>query len=285
MAGTAKWCAWNAGFDKAAWNYGTVGFPVLEPEHIIDAMVQATVSGLPPSLKMAAKFADCANKVEGGTELIKLFCHPESTATPKSHPEEWQLFLEYAVGDITAMREIFRATRQLPLAEWKEYWAMERINERGVAIDLAMVKHATWLAHEDKRRSSALLQQLTGGAVRTVDQVSALTKWLLGRMPPEGREILLKREEEVEEDGTVVRPAKYTLTRQKVERLIAYAAAGCLRYRPDVGAPDPALRRLEGAGQVRQDGEPAHRRRPARPVRLRRRAADRPCFKQRSPGP
>ena len=225
MAGAAKWCAWNAPFDRAAWNYGTVGFPFLEPEHIIDAMTQATVNGLPPSLKMAAKFAGATAKIEEGTDLIKLFCHPESTATPQSHPEEWRRFGAYALGDIVAMREIFQVTRQMPLAEWKEYWSMERVNARGVAIDLDMVKHATWLAHEDKRRSSKLLSALTDSRVSTVDQVAAMSKWLLEKLPPEGRDILLKREEELDDDGKLVRPAKFSLTRGQVERLIAYVQA------------------------------------------------------------
>ena len=222
MAGTAIWCAWNAAFDKAAWNFATIDFPWMEAEHIIDAMVQATVNGLPASLKMAAKQAKVTNKLDEGTELIKLFCHPESTATPQTHPQEWRQFGIYALGDIFAMREVFQVTRQLPLAEWREYWAMEKINERGVTIDLEMVKHATWLAHEDKRRSSGLLRDLTAGGVNTVDQVKALTSWLLTKLPPEGRDILVKREEELDEDGSVTRPAKYELTRSKVERLIAF---------------------------------------------------------------
>ena len=40
------------------------------------------------------------------------------------------------------MRDIFKRTRQLPLAEWKEYWAMEAINDRGIGIDLEMVEAA-----------------------------------------------------------------------------------------------------------------------------------------------
>src|SRR6187397_2915856 len=79
MAGTAIWCAWNAGFDKAAWNYATIDFPLMEAHHIIDAMTQAAVNGLPPSLKLAARAAKVTAKLEEGTDLIKLFCLPEST--------------------------------------------------------------------------------------------------------------------------------------------------------------------------------------------------------------
>jgi DNA polymerase bacteriophage-type len=223
--GTAKWVAWNASFDKAIWNFATTDFPLMKPEHVIDAMVQAANSGLPPSLKMAARYAGCTAKVEEGRDLIKLFCLPNSTATPQSHPKEWQQFCEYARGDVVSMRETFWATRQLPLAEWHEYWAMERINERGVGVDLDMVKHATWLAHEDRRRSAVTLLELTGGRVGSVDEVAQITRWLLEQLPPEGREILVKREEEVDDEGKITRPAKYHLTRKQVERLIAYVAA------------------------------------------------------------
>jgi hypothetical protein len=50
MAGKATWAAWNAGFDKAIWNYSTIGFPLLQPCHIIDVMAQAVNSGLPSDL-------------------------------------------------------------------------------------------------------------------------------------------------------------------------------------------------------------------------------------------
>ena len=36
-----------------------------------------------------------------------------------------------------------------------------------------------------------------------------MTEWLLERLPPAGREILLKRDEEIDEDGVITRPAKF----------------------------------------------------------------------------
>jgi DNA polymerase bacteriophage-type len=253
VSGQAHWAAWNAGFDKAVWNFSTLGFPVLEPEHIIDPMVQAAAAGLPPDLSMAAKMSGSPyHKDASGTGLLRLFCLPPQpprpepkkvstqnktplqlaiaaalrshagTATPQSHPELYQHLLRYAGADIEAMRGVFQRTRQLPLAEWKEYWAMERINERGAAIDVDMVRSAAILAAQDRDASRSELSRLTNGAVHSVDQVKVITEWLLARLPAEGREILTKREEEIDEDGEIVRPAKFALTRRRVERLIAY---------------------------------------------------------------
>ena len=225
--GTAVWAAWNAGFDKAVWNFATEGFPLMKPEHIIDVMAQATASGLPPDLAQASATVGHDLKIVDGKDLIKLFCTPGGlkgvTGTPQSHPLEWFRFVNvYATGDIAAMRSVFKATRQLSLAEWKEYWAMEAVNERGVGIDLAFAEAAAKLAAEDKVRSKAELAQLTGGAVTSVDQVAKMTAWLLPQLPGGGRVVVTKREEEVDDDGVVTKPAKFQLTRRRIERLLAY---------------------------------------------------------------
>ena len=226
MNGTAIWCAWNAGFDRAVWNYACHGFPELEPEMIIDAMAQAVANGLPPDLKMAAKLSNSIHKIEEGTDLISLFCRPprknKPTGTPQEYAAEWLRFAHYAMRDIEAMRSVFKGTRQLPLAEWREYWAGERVNDRGIAVDVEMTHHAAALAREDKVRSGAELSRLTGGAVQTVGQVAAITEYLINRLLPEGRKILVSREEELDEDGELVRPPKMSLKRNRVEKLLAY---------------------------------------------------------------
>ena len=223
---TAVWCAWNAGFDRAIWNYACDGFPELEPEMIIDAMAQATANGLPPDLNMAAKLSHSVHKVAEGKQLIDLFCRPQVSrrisGTPQSHPEEWQRFKDYAAGDILAMRSVYKGTRPLPLAEWKEYWASEYVNDRGIAVDTAMAAHAAELAREDKHRAGQELARLTGGQVQTVGQVGQIIAYLVSHLAPEGRKILISRAEELDEDGALVRPAKLSLKRNRIEKLLAY---------------------------------------------------------------
>ena len=244
IAGEAKWAAWNAGFDRAVWNYSTIGFPEMQPEHIIDVMAQAVASGLPPDLSMAAQIAGGgAKKDKAGSELIALFCTPKGlrgvNGTPQSHAGQWAQFRDgYAVADVEAMRAVFRGTRQLPLAEWREYWAMEAINQRGIGIDLALVEAAAKLAEEDKTRSRGELAALTDGVVTSVDHVARIVAWLLPRLPAEGRAILTKREEEVDEEGTITRPAKHQLTRKRIERLIAFVNG------PEMGHLDTGIDRV-----------------------------------------
>lgn len=228
IRGEAIWAAWNSGFDRAVWNYSTIGFPKLEPHHVIDVMAQATASGLPPDLDRASRIIGRAKKDSIGKTLIPMFCIPghKTASTPLTNPAAWDAFKGvYATTDIEAMRAVFKATFQLSRAEWGEFFAMEAVNERGAAVDLKLVAAAARLAGQDKDRSSTDLIRLTDGVVYTVDQVAVMTAWLLERLPNDARRILLKREEERDEYGVVKRPAKNSLTRDQVQRLIVLMQA------------------------------------------------------------
>jgi DNA polymerase len=223
--GRGVFCAHNANFDRAIWNNSTFGFPTLDPWMLIDTRVQATASGLPAALEHAAKYAGAdILKDKAGKELIKQFTQPDkSSATPQSHPDDWQAFIGYAACDVAAMRDLFKHTRQLPLAEWKEYWAAENVNDGGVAIDLPLVEAAAMMAREDRWLSATELQELTDGQVKTVDMVQRMVAWLYAILPADGRAILVKTEEVVDlETGEVTKPQKNSLERDRVVKLLAY---------------------------------------------------------------
>jgi DNA polymerase len=224
LTGEVKYAAFNAGFDRAIWNWAVPGAPPIHPHMCIDPSVQATVAGLPPDLAGACKQAGAIHKIEGA-QNIALFCAPDAVGTPETHPAEWAAFCAYAKGDIESMRSLFRRTRQLPLREWQEYWAMEAINDRGIRVDVTFATKADRLTQEAKVYNGLELRQLTGGAVIGVGNVKALTAWLINRLPLEGIEMLTRQEEEEDEDGTITRPAKYSLTRPRVEKLIPYCHA------------------------------------------------------------
>jgi len=173
--------AWNASFDSNIWNYSTLNFPFLEPERVIDVMVQAGVSNLPTDLESASRALGGEGKQKDGKKLIRLFC--VEGADPREYPEEWQRFLAYARQDVEAMRDVYRRTRPLPLAEWQEYWAFERINRRGVMLDMPFVRAAAALAAEDAAAIGRRLRELTGGAVTTVGQAKRIAAWLHDQLP------------------------------------------------------------------------------------------------------
>src|SRR5262249_43331039 len=181
--------AWNAGFDSAVWNYATLGFPFLPPERIIDVMIQAGVSNLPTDLESASRYLGGEGKQKDGKKLIKLFC--VEGADPRKYPEEWQRFLAYARQDVEAMRDVYRRTRPLPLAEWQQYWAFEHINRSGVMLDMPFVRGAAALAAEVAIANGRRLNELTDGAVTRVTQAKRIATWLHDQLPDAAmREVL-----------------------------------------------------------------------------------------------
>src|SRR5215467_13568540 len=159
---------WNASFDAAIWNHSMLGSPYLPPERVIDVMVQAGVSNLPTDLEHASRYLGGQGKQADGKKLIKMFCI--EGADPRDYPAEWERFLAYARQDIEAMRDVYRKTRPLPLEEWRQYWAFEHINRRGVTLDLPYVRRAAVLVAEDATAIGRRLVELTDGAVTRVTQ-------------------------------------------------------------------------------------------------------------------
>jgi DNA polymerase len=251
--------AWNASFDSAIWNYATLGFPILQVERVIDVMVQTSASNLPTDLDSAARALGGAGKQKDGKKLIKLFS--VEGAAPSEHPEEWQRILAYAQQDVEAMRDVYRRTRPLPREEWHQYWAFERINRRGVMIDMPFVRAAAALAAEDAVASGRRLNELTGGIVTRVTQAKRIAIWLHDNLTKAAmREMLTvgvltdgdnSFDADDDEDDDKAGPQKFSLKRERVERLLALLDVKCANGGLNVDetkAQEVATLRLFGAG-------------------------------------
>lgn len=75
--------------------------------------------------------------------------------------------IPYGLRDVESMRQAVMALPPLPDAVWEEYAANERINDRGVAIDLAFSREATLLRKITDNETKAALSRMTGGEVTT----------------------------------------------------------------------------------------------------------------------
>ena len=218
----APLAAWNASFDAAVWNYATLGFPFLAPERVIDPMVQAGVSNLPTDLESASRYLGGAGKQKDGKALIRMFCI--EGADPREHPAEWGRFLAYARRDVEAMREVYRRTRPLPIEEWRQYWAFEHINRRGVTLDMPYVRNAAHLAAQDAVAIGRRLVELTDGAVTRVTQARKIATWLHDNLADAAmREILMVGVPADDDDNDDVEadPQELSLERDRVARVLA----------------------------------------------------------------
>ena len=139
-------------------------------------MVQAMAHSLPGSLGMLCEVlglpADKA-KDKDGKRLIQLFTKPLGKnrllrrATRETHPADWERFKAYAAADVEAMREV---KKRMPMVNFtpaeRELWQLDqRINDRGVAIDLALVGSAIKAIDKAKHDLAGRTQELTDGSV------------------------------------------------------------------------------------------------------------------------
>lgn len=159
-------------------------------ERVHDTMVQALTHGLPGALGALSRVLDVGDenaKDSDGRRLIQLFCKPRPEGskvarfTRETHPEDWAKFIEYAKSDILAMRE---AMKKMPMWNYRgverELWHLDqRINNRGVRIDLELAQAATKAVEKEQKSLAERARNLTGGAVQAATQRDALLTHIL----------------------------------------------------------------------------------------------------------
>lgn len=222
----------NSAFDRTILARHNVRVPV---ERISDTMVRALAHGLPGSLGQLCDIlgvpVDKA-KDKRGKKLIQLFTKPRPKnmklrrANAQTHPEDWAEFVEYARLDVEAMREVHKR-----LPSWnnttaeRSLWALDqRINDRGIAVDLDLARAALRAAAKAGADLSERAKAATGGAVASLTQRDKLlaylseahdyapedmtkgtvTAALKGNLNPAVRELL-----EIRQQASATSPAKY----------------------------------------------------------------------------
>lgn len=223
----AWFAAWNAGFDMAVWNNGTADFPLLEPDMCIDIMAQATASNMPPSLEGASQFIGRSGKHPEGKRLINKFCTRDGALPFGDDLPDWELFKLYGREDAVELREVFRSTRPLPFEEWEDYWVSERINRRGIAIDVPFAERAAQVAKADHSRINAQLVRWTNSQITGVTQVARIAQWVYDRVEDsEARMLLVSEWDEdastEDDDMADLKVGKLSLARDRIEKVLAY---------------------------------------------------------------
>jgi DNA polymerase len=179
--------AFNANFERLIWNTIMVpryGFPALPLEAWHDTAADAAAMALPRSLgECAAVLGVAEQKDESGSQLAIRMSKPRSTKGGEviwwDVPERLALLYEYCKQDVRTERAIYRATRRLSPAERQVYLLDQRINDRGVALDLGLIRAARKIVAVGLERVNADVHVLTGGAVpNVVTKPGDLKAWL-----------------------------------------------------------------------------------------------------------
>lgn len=228
QAGEAWYAAWNMAFDRLM--LGTIPGMAIRPEMTIDVMAQGLASNLPGKLEGASRSIGRHGKQHDGRDLIKVFTTADwTTNTPDTQPEQWARFVSYAGQDIDELRAVFKACRPLPRREWEEYWVSEKINDRGMAVDIDFCDRAAALAVANARRNNAVLDRLTEGAITKATQRERIADWLYDRTPhAEARDTLVKawtEEDAVTGEDDELVPSKLSVAEDRLSAYINFYEA------------------------------------------------------------
>lgn len=198
-----KW-AFNASFERVClsnWlrkhhpeyfkTYSTAGDPVqnyLDPASWKCTMIWSAYVGLPLSLEgvgAVLKLQD--QKMKEGKDLIRYFCSPckatkanggRTRNLPEHAPDKWETFKAYNRRDVEVEIAIKQKLLKFPVPDfvWDEYHLDQEINDRGIAIDLAVVENA--IAFDEKSKSSLMtaMQDITN--LDNPNSVAQMKQWL-----------------------------------------------------------------------------------------------------------
>ena len=182
--------AWNAAFERVIWNRlctRRYGWPEIPLERWRCTMVEAAALALPRSLEAAARaVGSSVTKDMEGRRLMLRMASPLRNKTTGVTAFDMDLtrrtrLRQYCETDVRTEMAIKEHVPDLPAQELALYFADQRINDRGVAVDhvLARSLHARYL--QTQAEAGVRMANLTSGAVTAPTQNKALLEWLNDR--------------------------------------------------------------------------------------------------------
>ena len=182
-----KW-AFNAQFERVCLSRW-LGMPVgeyLEPDSWRCTMVWSATLGLPLSLEgVGAVLGLEKQKLKEGKDLIRYFCTPAKDREgnpyrhhPEDAPEKWARFKAYNLRDVETEMSIQQKLSRFPVPEaiWDEYHLDQEINDRGIAVDMELVRQAIGMDARSREKLTARMRRLTD--LENPNSVQQMKQWL-----------------------------------------------------------------------------------------------------------
>ena len=160
----------------------------LNPESWRCSMVWAATMGLPLSLEgVGAILGLEKQKLTEGKNLIKYFsvpCAPTKAngGRTRNHPfhapDKWEAFKQYNIRDVETEIGIKNRLAKFPVPEeiWDEYHIDQEINDRGVRLDMDLVKEAIEMDSRSRSELTAAIKDIT--ALDNPNSVQQMKQWL-----------------------------------------------------------------------------------------------------------
>ena len=184
-----KW-AFNANFERICLSrfldYPTGDY--LEPDSWKCSMVWAAYMGLPLSLEgTGAVLGLEKQKLSEGKDLIKYFCQPcaptksngqRTRNLPKHSLDKWLAFKRYNIRDVETEMSIQARLSKYPVPNsvWEEYHLDQEINDRGVGLDMELVRQAIQMDGRSRSELTQAMKELT--SLDNPNSVQQMKQWL-----------------------------------------------------------------------------------------------------------
>ena len=184
-----KW-AFNANFERICLSR-FLGYPTgnyLEPDSWKCSMVWTAYMGLPLSLEGAGAVLGLEKqKLAEGKDLIKYFCQPcaptksngqRTRNLPKHAPDKWLAFKKYNIRDVETEMSIQARLLKYPVPDsvWEEYHLDQEINDRGVGLDMELVRQAIQMDGRSRSELTQAMKELT--SLDNPNSVQQMKQWL-----------------------------------------------------------------------------------------------------------
>lgn len=184
-ASVTKW-AFNAMFERVCLSNFLGEW--LEPEGWHCTMVWSATLGLPLSLESAGVALGLEKqKLTEGKDLIRYFCVPckptkanggRTRNRPEHDPEKWKRFKAYNLRDVETEIQIQKRLSHFPVPDaiWEEYHLDQEINDRGIGVDMELVRQAIAIDARSRERLTAAMRELT--ELENPNSVQQMKQWL-----------------------------------------------------------------------------------------------------------
>jgi DNA polymerase len=176
--------AHNAAFERLIfWYVLGVNFDL---EQFVCTAAQARANCAPGSLEDVGRFAGASMKKDHrGAQLIRLLCIPPFKEDPTLMAE----MVAYCEQDVRAMRSISKALRPLSADELADYHVNERINDRGVLVDVPLCAAAVKFASDELIEIEQIVAEVTEGAITSV-RSPKMRQWVIDRVGPQALKLM-----------------------------------------------------------------------------------------------
>lgn len=184
-----QFVAHNAAFEIAIWNHVMTryGWPTVTPADFTCTMAMAYAMSLPGSLEnaSAAVGIDMQKDMKGHRVMLQL-CQPKEYDclgdpiwyTKDAYPEKYQQLYAYCIQDTRVEQQLHKRLVALSAQEQRVWQLDQKINQRGVMVDLAAVDASIDLVKAEQNRLHAAMRKVTGNQVATYTAVTQLATWL-----------------------------------------------------------------------------------------------------------